>query len=76
MDVAEKSAREAVKLDPQHRNPRADYLLGLVLIEKHDYSGAASELKSYLAMAPTAENHDQVQKQIEEIEKLQPPAQH
>lgn len=75
LDAAEKSVREALKLDPGHKNPRADYLLGLVLIDKRDYAGAATELKSYLAMAPAGENHDQVQKQLEEIEKLQTPAQ-
>lgn len=75
LDAAEKSAREAVKLDPQHRNPRADYLLGLVLMEKRDYAAAATELKNYLAMAPSADNHEEVQKQIEQIEKLDPPKQ-
>lgn len=75
LDPAEKSAREALKLDPQHQNPRADYLLGLVLMEKRDYAGAAAELKSYLAMAPTAENHDEVKKQLEQIEKIQAPQQ-
>jgi tetratricopeptide (TPR) repeat protein len=75
LDPAEKSAREAVKLDPQHRNPRADYLLGLVLMEKRDYAGAAVELKNYLAMAPTADNHEEVRKQIEQIEKFQAPQQ-
>jgi tetratricopeptide (TPR) repeat protein len=72
---AEKSAREAVKLDPRHQNPRADYLLGLVLMEKRDYAGAATELKNYLAMAPTADNHEEVRKQIEQIEKSQTPPQ-
>ncbi len=75
LDPAEKSAREALKLDPQHRNPRADYLLGLVLMEKRDYAGAAAELKSYLAMSPSAENQQEVKKQLEELEKIQAPQQ-
>ena len=75
IDPAEKSAREALKLDPQHRNPRAGYLLGLVLMEKRDYAGAATELKNYLAVAPTADNHEQVRKQLEQIEKFQAPQQ-
>lgn len=73
LEPAEKSAREAVKLDPQHRNPRADYLLGLVLMEKRDYAGAAAELKNYLAMSPTADNQDEVKKQLEQLEKIQAP---
>lgn len=67
---AEKSAREAVRLDPQHRNPRADYLLGLVLMEKRDYAGAATELKNYLAMSPSADIQEQVKKQLEQIEQI------
>ena len=75
IDPAEKSAREALKLDPQHRNPRAGYLLGLVLMEKRDYAGAATELKNYLAVAPAADNHEEVKKQLEQIEKFQAPQQ-
>jgi tetratricopeptide (TPR) repeat protein len=68
---AEKSAREAVRLDPQHRNPRADYLLGLVLMDKRDYAGAAAQLKNYLAMSPSADDQEQVKKQLEQLEKAQ-----
>jgi tetratricopeptide (TPR) repeat protein len=75
LEPAEKSARQAVKMDPQHRNPRADYLLGLVLMEKRDYAGAAAELKNYLAMAPAADNHEEVRKQLEQLEKFQAPQQ-
>jgi cytochrome c-type biogenesis protein CcmH/NrfG len=75
LEPAEKSAREAVKLDPRHQNPRADYLLGLVLMEKRDYAGATTELKNYLTMAPTADNHEEVRRQIEQMEKTQKPPQ-
>ena len=70
-DAAEKSAREAVKLDPRHANPRADYLLGLVLAEKRDYKGAAAELAAYIQEAPTAPDLAQVKDQLAQIEKLQ-----
>jgi Tfp pilus assembly protein PilF len=70
-DAAEKSAREAVKLDPRHANPRADYLLGLVLAEKHDYKGAAAELTAYIEESPTAPDLAQVKDQLAQIEKLQ-----
>jgi tetratricopeptide (TPR) repeat protein len=69
-DAAEKSAREAVKLDPRHANPRADYLLGLVLAEKKDYSGAAAELTAYVKLAPNAPDLAQVKDQLGQIEKL------
>jgi Tfp pilus assembly protein PilF len=69
-DPAEKSAREAVKLDPRHANPRASYLLGLILAEKRDYKGAAAELTAYIQEAPTAPDLAQVKDQLAQIEKL------
>jgi tetratricopeptide (TPR) repeat protein len=69
-DAAEKSAREAVKLDPKHANPRAAYLLGLVLAEKQDYKGAAEELTAYIQEAPDAPDVAQVKDQLKQIEKL------
>jgi tetratricopeptide (TPR) repeat protein len=69
-DAAEKSAREAVKLDPRHVNPRSGYLLGLVLIEKRDYQGAAAELTSYMKLAPNAPDLAEVKDQLAQIEKL------
>jgi tetratricopeptide (TPR) repeat protein len=69
-DAAEKSVREALKLDPKRRNPRADYLLGLILAEKKDYAGAADGFKSYLKFAPNAPDIDTVKDQIGQIEKF------
>ena len=69
-DAAEKGARAAVKLDPRHANPRAEYLLGLVLAEKRDYAGAAAELKTYMKLAPNAPDRARVQDQLGQIEKL------
>jgi tetratricopeptide (TPR) repeat protein len=69
-DAAEKSAREAVKLDPKHANPRSDYLLGLVLAEKKDYAGAASELTAYMKLAPNAPDLAQAKDQLGQLEKL------
>jgi tetratricopeptide (TPR) repeat protein len=69
-EAAEKSAREAVKLDPRHVNPRSWYLLALVLAEKRDYSGAAAELTAYMKMAPNAPDLIQVKEELGRIEKL------
>jgi tetratricopeptide (TPR) repeat protein len=68
--AAENSAREAVKLDPRHVNPRSVYLLGLVLAEKKDYAGAAAELGTYLRLAPNAPDQAQVKDQLGQIEKI------
>ncbi len=69
-DAAEKSARAAVKLDQRHVNPRSDYLLGLVLVEKKDYAGAAEELTMFMKLAPNAPDLAQVKDRLGQIEKL------
>jgi tetratricopeptide (TPR) repeat protein len=68
-DAAEKSAREAQKLDPKHVNPRTDYLLALIMSEKHDYAGAAEHLRGYLKNAPNAPDFAKVKDQLGQIEK-------
>jgi tetratricopeptide (TPR) repeat protein len=69
-DEAEKSAREAQKLDTQHKNPKIEQVLGLALIEKRDYPGAAEQLRSYLQFAPTATDAAQVRNQLAELDKV------
>jgi tetratricopeptide (TPR) repeat protein len=69
-DAAEKSAREEMKLDRRHVNPRSGYLLGLVLAEKKDYAGAAAELTAYMKLAPNAPDLAQAKDQLGRIEKL------
>ncbi len=68
-DDAEKSAREAVRLDPKGRNPRAGYVLGMVLAHKGDREGAAAELRRYLKAAPEAPDAGLVKAQLAQIEK-------
>jgi tetratricopeptide (TPR) repeat protein len=69
-DVAERSAREAQKLDPKHANPRTDYLLALILSEKHDYPGAAEHLRGYLKNAPNAPDFSKLTEQLGQLEKF------
>lgn len=69
-DRAEKSAREAVKLDTGHKIPKANHLLGIILAQKKDYTGAAENLKTYLMAAPSAPDADNVRKQLAEIERV------
>lgn len=71
-DDAEKSAREAVRLDPKGRNPRAGYVLGMVLARKGDRAGAAAELRRYLRAAPDAPDAELVKTQLAQIEKSAP----
>lgn len=75
LDAAERSAREAQKLDSQHRFPKINHLLGIILSEKRDYAGAAEQMRSYLKFAPTAQDAGAVRTQLAEIEKLSGSAQ-
>jgi tetratricopeptide (TPR) repeat protein len=70
-DRAEKNAREALKVDAAHRNPRANHLLGVILINKHDYAGAGAALRSYIQLVPNAQDLDQVKSQLVQLDNLQ-----
>ena len=54
LDVAEDHAREAVKMDPQHKMPRSMEVLAIVLAQKQDFKGAAENMRAYLKAAPDA----------------------
>jgi len=70
LDIAEKSMREAVKLDTRHENPRSNYVLGIILAQKQDYTAAADCLRAYLKDVPQGKESDKVRQQLAEIEKV------
>jgi tetratricopeptide (TPR) repeat protein len=70
LDEAEKSAREGLKSDAENRLPRLNHLLGVILAQKQDFSGAADSMRTYLKLAPNASNADFVKKQLAEVEKF------
>jgi tetratricopeptide (TPR) repeat protein len=49
---AEASAREAIRLDPAHKRPRAEYVLGRILEAKGDLAGAGEHMSTYLELEP------------------------
>ena len=69
LDAAEKHAREAVRLDLS-RNPRAGYVLGVILARKQSFSEAADLMRAYLKAAPNSPDVDMVQKQLAALDKL------
>ncbi len=69
LDGSHKSALEAVKLDPQHRYPQSEKLLGIILARKRDLPGAAEHLRNYLQYAPKANDAGEVEKQLAQLEK-------
>jgi tetratricopeptide (TPR) repeat protein len=64
MDDAEKSAREGLRLDDEHRFPELEYVLALVLIDKGDQTGATEHLKAYLALNPRGPTADAAREQL------------
>src|SRR5262245_55563140 len=67
-DLAEGHAREAATRDTQHRIPKINQLLGVILAEKQDYSGAAENIRLYLKFSPNATDADSVQRMLADIE--------
>jgi tetratricopeptide (TPR) repeat protein len=68
--AAEESARRAQTLDTRHTIPETSRLLSAILFERHDYSGAASQMRDYLKIAPPGAETDAARSQLEEFEKL------
>jgi tetratricopeptide (TPR) repeat protein len=67
-DDAERGVRKAIELDPKKQNPRADFLLGLVLIAKEDYAGGATSLRAYMEAAPNAPDLEMVRGELTRIQ--------
>jgi tetratricopeptide (TPR) repeat protein len=70
MEAAEKSAREAVRLDTRKQYLTTLRLLGVILAQKQDYSGAAEQFKAYLTAAPQAQDAATVRNQLSQLEQL------
>jgi tetratricopeptide (TPR) repeat protein len=69
-EEAEKSGLEAERLDTRHEYPRVNYLLGLVCIQRKDYTAATERFKTYLKLDPKAEDAATVRSHIEAMEKV------
>jgi|SRR5579872_4250191 len=68
LDVAEMSARRATELDAAREIPRAELLLGTVLIAKGNRAGGLQHFKKYLELVPKAQDAEQVKKAIAQLE--------
>ncbi len=67
---AEKSAAEGLKIDAEHRFPRLEYLLGMVLMERKDYTGATQHMQSFLRAVTDPREVAEAKKQLAEISRL------
>jgi hypothetical protein len=68
--AAEKSARQGLKLDQEHQIPKMEYLLGLILVQQHQYQEATQHLQQYLQVAAKSADTDEVQARLAEIARL------
>jgi tetratricopeptide (TPR) repeat protein len=69
-DAAEKSARQGMKVDEQHQVPKIEYLLGVILIQQHQYSEAATHIQNYLRVATQPAEVEEAQKRLADITRL------
>ena len=68
IEQAETSARKGVTLDKERRIPRLSYVLGLILMQKQEFSESAKCLRTYLELAPNAKDAAQVREQLTKME--------
>jgi tetratricopeptide (TPR) repeat protein len=66
-EMAERDVRAEMKLD-HGKNPRAEYLLGLILIARKDLAGGADALRTFIAAAPNAPDAETAKKQLSRVE--------
>jgi tetratricopeptide (TPR) repeat protein len=70
IDLAEEDALAAEKLDMQHQYPQIEKLLGSIYSERHRYAEAAQKFRSYLMLAPAADDAASIRQQLAGTEAL------
>lgn len=68
--AAEESARKYKSIDGEHRHPEVSLLLSGILAQKHDFSGAARQIRDYLLVVPNAANAAELQAKAKSYEDL------
>ncbi len=68
--AAEKSAREAIKMNYWKQRPQLEQILGLALAFQNQYEEAATHLRRYLELTPNARNAPLVRKQLNRLEQF------
>lgn len=69
LDAAEKSARRGVQIDTAHHTPKIQYLLGMVLAQKHQYQEATQYMQQYLQLSTAPADIAEAQKQLAELQR-------
>jgi len=66
---AEMSIQEAIRLDPGHKRPRAEYVLGRILEAKGDINGAREHMTKYLELEPAPLDVERVKAHLSNLGK-------
>lgn len=69
-DAAEKNTRQGVKVDDGHQVPKLQYLLGMILMRKHEYREASEQMQQYITVIKQPAEIAEAKKQLAEIERL------
>jgi len=68
MGESERAAREGLRIDKGQKVPRLNYVLGLILMQKREYSESARCFRTYLELAPNARDAATVRQELSKIE--------
>jgi tetratricopeptide (TPR) repeat protein len=68
LPAAERNVLETIDADHLNRVPQAHLLLAQIYGAKHDFNGAAAQLRTYLKIAPKSPDSDAVRKSLAELE--------
>jgi len=67
---AEQSARRGVKLDQAHQVPKLEYLLAMIVFQRHDYSEAETHMQQFLQLSTAPADVAEAKRQLAEITRL------
>ncbi len=70
LDIAERSARKAQRLDSLHRIPRVNLLLADILEKRQDWAGCKEQLQAYLNFSPTPADAEHVRMKLQRLDQL------
>ncbi len=67
---AQSSAERGLRLDTTHQIPQLEYLYGLILAGRANYSSAVEHIKVYVSLSPHANDIQEAQTRLNEFERL------
>jgi len=67
-EAAEQAAREGLRIDKEHRVPRLNVVIALLLMGKNENAEAAGYFRNYLSLAPDAKDAAAVREQLSRLD--------